>query len=366
VENASKGYLPQLTIYGQATYQSDVTKIPIKLPGADIPVLSKDQYRMYVEATQVIYDGGMIRQQKALLETNGKIEEQRLEVELYKLKDRINQLFFGILLTGEQLKQNALLQDDIQRAIHKAQALAENGTALKSSVAMLQAELIKAKQRSIELQAAHQAYKDMLGLFISAPLDERTQLLKPQSMQPSEELKRPELFVYDTQEKGLDVQKSILLAKNRPRLSFFAQGGYGRPALNVLSNTFDPYYIGGLRFNFPLSGLYTLHKEKALIEINRKSIAVQKETFLFNIQFGLKQQQAEINKLQEILQSDEEMITLRNTIKNTVSAQLENGIVQASDYLRELNADDNARQNKILHEIQLLIAQYNQQNITGN
>ncbi|HEY6083621.1 MAG TPA: TolC family protein, partial [Chitinophagaceae bacterium] len=158
----------------------------------------------------------------------------------------------------------------------------------------------------------------------------------------------------------------LLTAKNRPKLSFFAQGGFGKPAFNILSNSFDPYYIGGLRLSIPLSGFYTLKNKRALINISKKDIAVQKATFLFNTRFSLQQQSAEINKLREVLQADDEIVSLRENIKKTALAQLAHGVITASDYLREVNAEDNARQNRILHEIQLLLAQYEEQITTGN
>ena len=363
LENISKGFLPQLNINGQATYQSDVTQLPKTIPG--VPVLSKDQYKIYAEVNQPIYDGGVIEEQKKLQEANTLVDEQKLEVELYKLKDRINQLFFGILLIEEQLKQNALMKNDIQLGLNKTNAAIANGTALKSSADVLKADLLKANQQTIELRSNRKAFMDMLGLLINRPLDENTVLIKPLGLIPSQEIKRPELLVFDYQHKLLDAQNNLLTARNRPRLSFFVQGGLGKPAFNILSNSFDPFYIGGLRLSFPLTGYYTLKNDRALINISRKNIDVQKETFLFNTRFNVKQQNAVIIKLQEILKTDDEIIPLRANIKKTSLAQLEFGVINSSDYLRNVNAEDNAKQNKILHEIQLLMAEYNERNTVG-
>jgi len=363
LENISKGYLPQINISGQATYQSDVTQLPKTIPG--VPVLTKDQYRIYAEINQPVYDGGIIKEQKKLQEANTIVDQQKLEVELYKLKDRINQLFFGILLIDEQLKQNVLIKNDIQMGLNKTNAAIINGTALKSSADVLKADLLKANQQTIELNANRKAFMDMLGLFINRQLYQNTILIKPQNIIPSQEIKRPELLMFDYQNKIFDAQNNLLIAKNRPKISFFVQGGFGKPAFNILSNSFDAYYIGGLRLNIPLSGFYTLKNEHALININRQNIGVQKETFLFNTQFTLKQQNANIIKLQQIVNTDEEIVPLRTNIKNTALAQLDYGVINSSDYLREVNAEDNAKQHKIIHEIQLLMAQYNERNTVG-
>lgn len=366
LQNLSKGYLPQLTLAGQATYQSEVTQIPISVPGMNVPVLSKDQYKFYGEVNQTLFDGGVIKQQKLAQQSNLEAEQQKLEVELYKIKERVNQLFFGILLVDEQIRQTELLKQDINLGLKKTEAAIANGTAFKSSADVLKAELLNADQRTTELNAARTAYAEMLGLFINRTLDVTVTLEKPKALVVSPEINRPEITLYESQNKIIDAQYKMLTARNLPKLNLFVQGGYGRPALNMLSNDFEAYYMGGVRLNWSLSGLYTLKKDKSLLDLNRQTIAVQKETFLFNTNYTLRQQSAEVNKYSELLTSDNDIISLRTRVKQTASAQLENGVITSNDYLREVNAEDKARQNKIVHEIQLLMAQYAQQTTTGN
>jgi outer membrane protein TolC len=366
IENASKGYLPQLSINGQSTYQSDVTEIPIKIPNTIIPTISKDQYKIYTEVNQTIFDGGIIKTQKRSIEANAAVEDQRLEIDLYNLKERVNQLFFGILLMKEQLTVTEIQKKDIQNGITKTNAAITNGTALKSSSDVLQAELLKVDQHGIELKATQNAYLEILGQFINQSLDENSLFEKPAQISSSQNISRPELLLFDTEKKAMDVQDELINAKNRPRVSLFVQAGYGRPALNMLKNDFAGYYIGGIRFNWQLSGFYTYKKDKALLENNRKSIEIEKETFLFNTTNTLKQQKEEILKLQGLIKSDDQIILLRNKVKNTAMAQLEYGVINSSDYLREVNAEAEAKQSQLLHEIQLLKAQYDQQTTSGN
>jgi outer membrane protein TolC len=205
----------------------------------------------------------------------------------------------------------------------------------------------------------------MLGLFINQSLNENTVLARPQQLAISNEITRPELSLYDCQNKSIDVQYQQLQVKNNPKLNLFVQGGYGRPALNMLSNDFEAYYIGGVRLSWSLGGIYTLKKEKALLENSRRTINLQRETFLFNTNLTSRQQHADITRLQQLLASDGEIITLRESVKKASAAQLENGVITSNDYLREVNAEDQARQTKILHEIQWLLAQYNHQTTTG-
>ena len=366
IQNIANGFLPQINFSGQASYQSAVTQIPIKIPGTDIPEISKDQYKLYGEASQTLYDGGLNKEQKKLQQANSLVEEQNLEVELYTLKERINQVFFGVLLANEQLLQNDLLKRDIQAGLNKTEAAIEFGTALKSSADVLKAELLKASQHAIELQASRRAYLKMLGLFINQTLDENITLIKPESKPVLQTIQRPELLLFNYQQKIFDAQSKLINAKNRPKINAFFQGGMGRPALNFLSNDLEVYYITGIRLNWPLNGLYNAKNEKALLENSSKNIDIQKETFLFNVNLSLNRETEEINKIKTLLSTDDEIIRLRTNVKNTALAQLENGVITSNDYLREVDAEDMARQNKMLHEIQLLLAEYSQRFTSGN
>ncbi len=364
--NASKGYLPQLTLAGQATYQSEVTKIPISLPGMSVAELSKDQYRIYGEINQSLTDPFIIRQQKALLKAGSETDAGKLEVELYKLKERINQIYFGILLIDAQLQQNELLKKDIRSGLQKTNAAISNGIALKSNADLLNAELLKAEQRSIELKANRKGFTDMLSVFVNRPIDETLSLKEPPMQVPASTVNRPELNLFEVQKKSFTLQNKLLLAKNLPRLSLFFQGGYGRPTLNMLSNDFGTYYIGGARFSWNISGFYTYKKERILQNMSQDAIDLQKEVFLFNTSLTLKQQNSEINKLSELLLSDQQIVALREKVKATSNEQLANGTITALDYLNYVNAQDQANQQLLLHSIQLLMAQYSYQTTSGN
>lgn len=367
VSNAAKGYLPTLSINGQATYQSTVTTFPFSIPikGFVIPVYSKDQYKAYSEIDQVIYDGGVIKNQKETVKATEVLQQQSLEVELYALYDRVNQLFFGVLLINEQLKQNNLLKQDIQNGIDKAKALVANGMAYRSSVDELSAQLLQTDQSRIGLAATKKAYLAMLGLFINRTLDDNTAIQKPEEPAFADAIKRPELLSYEDQKKIDDLKEHLLKTELRPRFGFFAQGGYGRPGLNPLSNNFQWYYIGGLKLSWSMGSLYTLKNRRKLLDIDRQGLDIQKETFLFNTRLIQKQQIADIEKYTELFQKDNAIISLRESVKKASEAQLENGVLSAHDYITEVNAEDQARQNLIMHEVELLQEQYSYQNTTG-
>lgn len=366
IENLSKGYLPQVTLSGQATYQSDVTKVPVTLPGVSIETPSRDQYKLVADINQLIYDGGVIRQQKAIQQLTANVDQQKVQVELYQLRGRINQLYLSVLYLDEQLKQAGLVKADLQTGMERVQAQVNNGTAFRSNLNVLKAESLKADQRIIELKASRKGLLETLALFLGQPLGENAILEKPTVAYTGQaEITRPELKLYKDQSNLLASQNNLIRSRNLPKASLFAQGGYGRPGLNVLTNQFDFYYIGGVRLNWSLSGFYTKKKEKELVKINQQVVGIQQETFLLNTNTELKQQQSEVEKLQQLVATDGDIIDLRVQVKDAAKSQLENGVITANDYLREVNAEDQARQTRITHQLQLLQAQINYQTISG-
>jgi outer membrane protein TolC len=366
VENASRGWLPQLSFSGQATYQSQTIAFPFKIPGISLPVYSKDQYKVLAEVDQTIYDGGAIRYGKDLTKAEEAIQLQNVEVDLYALKDRVNQLFFGILLIDEQLKQNALQTKDFKNEAEKTQASLTNGTSLRSNLDELNAEILVTDQSRTELLASRAGYLQMLSIFVNLPLDENTALVKPPSIIVSTAIKRPELDLFLYQEKAIDIQELQLKSNYLPKVGAFVQGAYSRPTLNFISNDFGFWALGGIRFSWALSALYTLKNDRRLLSVNRKNIDLQKQTFLFNTNLTLIQQNAEENKYTALLEKDQKIIGLRTSVKIAAAAQLENGVITSHDYITEVNAENQAKQGLILHEIQFLQSQYNSKNTSGN
>ncbi|MVT08239.1 TolC family protein [Chitinophaga tropicalis] len=362
IENAGKGYLPQLAFSGQGTYQSDVVHFP--LPGA--PELSKDQYKVQAEVTQTIYDGGSIKYQKQLSKASTGVQQQQLEVNLYAVRDRVSQLFFGILLIDDQLEQNELRRNDLQSGMRRTEGAVKNGTALRSGLDELKAELLNVEQSRIQLAATRKSYLQVLGLYINRPLGDSAILVRPAVTAMPDDIRRPELSLYDHQKEVYSIQEKQLRVNYLPKISAFAQGGYGRPTLNIVDNSFGFYGLGGIRFSWALGSLYTNKNNRQILRMNRQDLDVQKETFLFNTKLTLTRQQIEAQQYRELIAQDGEIIDLRTSVKKAAVAQLENGVITPDDYITRVNAESLARQNRSIHEIQLLQVQYSSRNTSGN
>ncbi|WP_321519036.1 TolC family protein [uncultured Bacteroides sp.] len=369
LSNADKGYLPQFALSAKASYQSEVTKLPITLPNVVIKGLNKDQYQSVLEVNQSVWDGGVIQNQKKITEASSTVEKQKLDVDMYVINDRINQLFFGILLLDEQIKQNVLLQDELKRNYGQISSYVANGIANQADLDAVKVNQLNTAQRKVELEATRKAYREMLAAMIGEPIKEDTYLAKPsaaESASLSETINRPELQLFDAQNNLYETQKGMINSKNMPKLGLFVQGGYSNPGLNMLKSEFSPYYVAGARLSWNFGGLYTKKNEKKLLENSQQNIAIQKETFMFNTNLKMTQQNNEIEKMKQLMRDDDEIIRLRTNIKKSAEVKVEHGTLSVTELLREINSEDQAKQNKVLHEIQLLMSIYNYKNTTNN
>ncbi len=372
LQNANKKFLPQVNFSGQATYQSEVVdygsllgKMPSNL-GNNPPSLSKDQYKIQGELSQLLYDGGSIKNQKELINANKELQEQNIETSLYSLKNRINTIYFSILLMDAQLKQNELNKANLQTQIQKVEAQLKNGVAFRSNLDELKAEIVNIEMASTEFKSNRNAYLKMLSLFIGKEVSASAQLMTPQVDSIQTTINRPELRAFDLQKNIFDVQLQGLKSAYLPQVNAFFQGAYGRPTLNMIENKFGPWYITGVRFTWSLGSLYTLSNKKSTLLLNEQSVEADREIFLLNTKLDLTQQDENVKKYNELIRQDNEVMGLRASVSRSAEAQLNNGVITIHEYIQKINAEHLARQNKILHEIQLLQAKYNQKFITGN
>lgn len=359
LSNAGKGYLPQISLSGKATYQSDITKLPVNIPGIDVKTAPKDQYQLMLELQQTLWDGGDIRSRKRLTRAASEVDVEKQNVDMYALNDRVNQLFFGILLLDEQLKQNQLLLDDLGRTHKQVSNYMANGIASQSDLDAVSVERLNTKQHRVELETARQAYLNMLSVFIGKAVSPETTLVKP-ALEESSSVEvglnnRPELRWYDAQGEQLRVQESALNNRLMPRFGLFVQGAYGNPGLNMLRDEFDTYYMAGVRMSWNFGSLYTLKNDRRKIDNTRRKIETGRDVFLFNTRLEATLQDANVVSMRRQMVDDDEIIRLRENIRRAAEAKVENGTLTVTDMLREITNESLARQTKALHEVQLLM-----------
>lgn len=372
LSNVGKGYLPQISLSARATYQSDVTQLPLDfsqlgIPNMDIPVLSKDQYGVAIDINQTVWDGGIIKSQKESISASSEVDKTRVDVSIYSINERVNQVYFGILLVEAQIEQNILFQEELKRRNEQVSSYIDNGIANQSDLDAIKVDQLKAKQNNIQLTNTKKTYIEMLSLLIGEPLALSSVFVKPEPIRPStSEINRPELAFYQAQIKELDVKNREITSMVMPKFGLFLTGGYGKPGLDMLNVDPSPYYIGGLRLSWNISSFYTNKSKRNTIQTSKNAINVQREIFLFNNNLSVIQIDNVINSYLEKLKYDDEIISLRNSVKRASEVKMSNGTISGTDLIRDINAEQMAIQDKIFHEMELLLAIYNLKFTTNN
>ena len=366
-ENNNKEYLPKVDLNAQATYQSDVTQVPIKIPNSTINPLNKDQYRATLDVNQIIYNGGLHDLNNKLKTTQNQLQQQQIAVSLYQLKLKINQLYFSIFLLQERKDILLAKQKQLQSKIAEVKSGVKFGALLPASEKVLEAENLKIQQQLSEIKFDRKKALENLSLLTATAFDENVLLSKTKvNLNTNKEISRPELKLYDLQNEQIELSKNAITKNQLPKLKAFGQAGYGNPGLNMLDNSFQTFYIVGLKANWNVFDWNKSKTDKEILSVSENMVSNEKETFLLNNNLQLKEMQNEMEKLEEIQNNDTDIIALRETVLRSSDAQLKNGVITASDYLVEFTQLYEAKTNYTLHQIQLLLAQANYKTIQGN
>lgn len=361
LENIMKDNLPQVSFSGKASYQSSVTTLPVSLPGISIKGLPKEQFNVVAEIRQKVWDGGNVRSRKKVVQAATEESRRQTDAALYQLNERVDQLYFSILLQDEQLKQNTLMQEELKRNLNQVASYIKNGIANEADLDAVNMELLTTRQQRISLEANRKAYARMLALLMGEAPDASVVLVKPGVPSISSTVNRPELKWYEAQLGQLNMQEAALKTACMPTVSLFAQGGVGNPGLDMLRNGWEPYYIVGVRLSWNLSSLYTLKNDRLKLETERQAVGTNRDVFLLNTKIQLTEQEEAARALDEQLKEDDEIIRLRMNVRKAAEAKVAGGTLSVMEMLRELTNENLARQNKATHEIQLLLRMYRQQ-----
>ncbi len=357
------GKLPKIDLIAQASYQNQVVEFPT--PGLE--PINKDQYRANIDVNQLIYNGGLIDANTKLKEIQTKAQQQQVEVSLYQIKTKINQLFFSILLLQERKDILNSKQEQLLSRINEVKSGVKNGAILPASEKVLEAENLKIKQQLSEIQFDKKRLFENLSSLTFTSLPETTILQKPIIITDETAAnKRPELKYFELQHQQIEASKNVISKNNLPKINVFGIAGYGNPGLNMVDNSYQPILMVGLRANWNVFDWNKSKTEKEALLVSANIVATEKEAFLLNNTMQLQEMDNEILKSEEIIKTDSEIISLREYSEKSANSQLKNGVITTSDYLVEFTNLYEARTNQKLHEIQLALAKANYQVVKGN
>lgn len=365
VENIGKAWLPQVTATAQATYQSDVPAWPDQMQtvyqqlGLNMKGLRKDQYRVGIDVSQTVYDGGMISSQKEIAREQGKVQAAQNDVTLYSVRKRVNEMYFALLMLDKQIELNKDLQELLGGNERKLQSMVKGGTAAESDWMNVKVERLNAAQKGESLESQKRMLQNVLSAFCGIEVRNVT---KPAAgnvaTARSNASERPEMQLFNAQLSLADAQEKALDAALKPRLGVFAQGYYGYPGYNMfedmMSHKWSLNGMVGARLTWNIGALYTRKNDKAKIQMQRDITETNRETFIFNNNLEQIQQSEEIQRYRKLMEQDEEIITLRQSVRKAAESKLSHGIIDVNDLVREINQENAARLQLSMHETEML------------
>jgi Outer membrane protein len=361
LSSLQSGYLPQVSLNGQATYQSDGINITLPLPtGSKSMSQAKDQYKATLDINQVIYDGGTIRYQRKLEESSSTADIQQVEVDLYKIKEQVNNAYFLLLSLQQNSKLLNVTLNEIKDHENLVSSSVQNGVLTPADLDVLKAEHLKVEQQLAEIDISRKSTLTILSILINKPVPDSARFELPViSEKDTSGSGRPEYKLFDVQSERLDDSRKLTGSQLMPKVYAFAQGGVGRPGLNMLSNNFESFYILGASFKWTLWDWNKNRKDRQVLDVQKQMIQDKRETFDKNLNIDLQNRLAAIEKLEEALKRDDQIVELRGRVTKTSASKLENGVITSTDYLADLNAETSAKINLETHKIQLIQAKAN-------
>lgn len=368
LSNAARAWIPQIALSAQATYQSATPTYPeafssiMQANGIEMVGIRKDQYRVALDISQNLWDGGVSKANRALAEAEAAEQRSRVDVSLYELQSRVDNLYFGILLLDERVAQTEALIAVLESNLARMRTYYDNGVAMQADVDTIEAELLTARQTLGQVESSRMSYRRMLELFIGEPLTSES-LERPAMTTPaSRSSMRPELALFEAQEGKILAQRRAINSSVMPRFSAFAQGYYGYPGMDMFKSMVSPDWslngLIGLRMSWNIGAFYTKKNNLDKLTTAESQIAVQRDIFLFNTEMQTTQDDGEIERLRRAVEDDDRIVELRRRVRMAAESQLENGVIDATDLLRKITDETTATLNRTTHEIELLQAIY--------
>lgn len=362
ISNANKAYLPQVSITAIEGYI--FSGLPSFAPGGSSE--SGFKFIGIGQINQTIWDGGATKAQKNILQASNEVDKSTIEVTAYAVRDRVNQLYFGVLLIEEQLRQLDLLRQNLERNLSKVKQSADQGLAYTSDADEVKVEMLKIDQRKDEFTYARRSYLLMLSLMTGKNVSQEQTLTRPAAPVGGAEIRRPELTLYQSQRMLAEQQDKLSKVGYMPKVGLLALGVRLEPGASMGLNTLSSLSLAGINLSWNTAGLYRNKNNKALTKVTVDRIQNQQETFLWNTNIDLSRKRLDIEKQVSILSKDQEIIALRSSIKKAYELKYQNGVCTVQDLVVAVNAESEAISNKAMHEIQLLLSQYEQSHFSGN
>lgn len=364
-ENAAMGYVPRISLSAQASYQSDAVAFPeqfnnlLKMAGVEMGGMPKDLYKVQLEISQTIWDGGYSKAQREAVKAQQEVSELTLDKDMDALKSRVNQMYFGILVMTENIRTNEYMDTLMTANMAAVESAVANGTATQSDIDNIKVELLTLRQQRTQLESMLKTYKDMLAIMIGRKIEDSEVFEKPEvKLVDVTQNRRTELRLFDARIRQIESQKKMLDVAVMPKFALFAQGWYGRPGLNMFNDMmYDKLTwngIAGITMKWDITGFYTRKNDRRKIELSQRSVEAQRDAFKWNTDIQSVQIQNEIERMYDLKASDDEIVRLRSSVRKASESKYRNGVITLNDLLRDMTNENNAMVSSTLHELEML------------
>lgn len=369
LSDIDKGWLPRISAYGQATVQNAVPSFPESLSGVlqqmgqSMRGLDKLQYKVGVDISQTIWDGGLSRARRDVSRLTSETQRKYIDVELYAVRQRVENLYFAILLTEEQIAQTGNALALVKGNLEKLRSMLRNGTAMQCDVDMVAAQALTMEQDITRARSAVRGYRQVLEIFIGESLADRV-LVMPDALMPSDmRPARPELNLFENRIAAAQASRRLSDVALMPKVGFFAQTWYGYPGFDyfksMMNRNLSFNIMAGVKVTWNIDAFYTKKNTARRTAVDTGNILAEKETFLFNTGMQSVSQQEKISGLRSVMADDAKIIELRTNVRKAAESQLENGVIDATALLTKITDENQAKLTARFHEIQLIQEIYN-------
>jgi outer membrane protein TolC len=369
IDQAGTSWYPSLDLNGKLSYQSDVVTVALTDPSipVEFPQVPHDQYGLNLDISQNLFDGGISTGMKNYEEALMAADLQQVEVDLYGLKGKVNQYYFAVLVLQENLHNLEIHLENLQARKKVVQTAVSHGTLLETELHVIEVERLKVMKSMIEVESRRKSYMATLKVLCGEDMNEGAILENPhfEAIEHTG-LARPEYRLFDLRHESMEAGKELVGKKRMPLLYAFGQTGYGKPGYNMLSETWDHYYMLGAGLKWNIWDWNKSSREKQLIGYQQQILQTQRASFDKEIESLLVQEEAKIEQYRLTMDLDQQVLELQKQISEQAAVQLDNGTMTATNYVIELNKESLARITLATHRVMLMQSMANYLTLQGN
>jgi outer membrane protein TolC len=337
--------LPDISVNAFVGYQSLVPEFPLQMPGIPSPSFPKDRYQASLDINQMIYDGGLTRQREKLLEIETFMARTRIMADRFPIQQQVVDAWFGLELVAVQRSILKLTLEDLEARHRMLEVGLEEGIVMQMDVDRIAVELARVRQKDAQIHDDSLRIADVLSEITGLSFSRQT-IFVVSNTESSNDLVlriRPETILFELAADKVEASVELEKSQRRPRVSGYLQGAYGKPGLDIFADTFSPFWQAGLRASWVLWDKGSAKRDQEISRILKHQIDDDRAFFDRNISIAIRNQEAEIEKNRELLDGDQQIITLHQRIKRASEAKLDEGIINATDYLTDVRAVEQAR-----------------------